>query len=596
MKAGFVRIFPVVGIWVASHLPIADCARTLRHDSSYIHSTHPHQDNDTIDNDVSDAVNLLRSLGVPAENLCSRNHETVDLLPLCDNVGSEVTANTAAFDWNSLLRSRRQRYLVEECGDLEDEEEKEDAWFLIFHALGALACVTVAALAAGLTMGLLSVDPLLLLIRMRAGSPEEKKQAATLLPIVKQHHLLLVTLLLLNSIANEALPLFLEVLVSPLVAVCLSVTLVLFGGEIIPSAIFTGPNKIKLASKMTPLVRFVMFLLWPIAYPIAKILDHLLHHDEDGNAFNRGELSALIRIQHEERLATKQQRKEELAKGRKSLRLDPTFSLSSRQRNSYFESESSAIMLTPEGGAPETYTKSLHNDEIAMMEGALQMKTKCAMDVYTPLRKMYAVPITMELNEEAVVDIYSSGYSRIPVYEVNPQKPKQRFAIRGVLMTRQLIVVNPNDCRPLETLPLYTPICVSPKINLVDLLNTFQTGKSGHLALVCARPDIAENCLSSGEALSTHAGFMGVVSIEDVLEELLQETIADEFDKKEWKEEKLSLWAIHKWKRFVQRKKKSLEHPVDARDANPKTKATESTSLLGDTKKKSGKKKFLGLF
>lgn len=258
---------------------------------------------------------------------------------------------------------------------------------------------------------------------------------------------------------------------------------------------------------MTPLVRFVMFVLWPIAYPIAKTLDHLLHHDEDDSAFNRGELSALVRIQYEERLATKQQHQEELAKMRKSQRLDPTFRLASQRRVStnYFESttsESSAIMAG-------NYSKSLHNDEIVMVEGALQMKTKCAMDVYTPMRKMFAVPITTELNEETVVDIYSSGFSRIPVFEANPQKPKQKSAIRGVLMTRQLIVVNPTDCRPLDTLPLYKPMCVSPKLNLVDLLNMFQTGKSGHLALVCARPDIGENCLLIGEALSERAGFMG---------------------------------------------------------------------------------------
>lgn len=257
-----------------------------------------------------------------------------------------------------------------------------------------------------------------------------------------------------------------------------------------------------------------MFVLWPIAYPISRILDHWLHHDEDDGAFNRGELSALVRIQYEERLATKQQRNE-LAKLRKSQRLDPTFSPGSHRKvsASYFESafsdESSLIMGEPMAGAAGNYTKSLHGDEIVMVEGALQMKTKCAMDVYTPMRQMYAVPITTELNEETVVDIYSSGFSRIPVFEVNPQKPKQKFAIRGVLLTRQLIVVNPTDCRPLDTLPLYKPMCVSPKLNLVDLLNIFQTGKSGHLALVCARPDIGESCLSTGKALTDRAGFMG---------------------------------------------------------------------------------------
>ena len=92
----------------------------------------------------------------------------------------------------------------------------------------ALACVTTAALAAGLSMGMLSLDPLMLLVKIRAPrSPEEKEQAESLLPIVKKHHLLLVTLLLLNSMANEALPLFLDRLVPPYLAVLLSVTFVL---------------------------------------------------------------------------------------------------------------------------------------------------------------------------------------------------------------------------------------------------------------------------------------------------------------------------------------------------------------------------------
>jgi metal transporter CNNM len=87
----------------------------------------------------------------------------------------------------------------------------------------------------------MSLDPLLLTIKMRAATTQqERKQAAALLPVVQQHHLLLVTLLLLNAMANEALPLFLDNLVPSYLAIIFSVTLVLFFGEIIPSAIFTG--------------------------------------------------------------------------------------------------------------------------------------------------------------------------------------------------------------------------------------------------------------------------------------------------------------------------------------------------------------------
>ena len=43
---------------------------------------------------------------------------------------------------------------------------------------------------------------------------------------------------------NEALPIFLNMIVPEFVAVIMSVTLVLIFGEIIPSAVFTGPKKL----------------------------------------------------------------------------------------------------------------------------------------------------------------------------------------------------------------------------------------------------------------------------------------------------------------------------------------------------------------
>jgi metal transporter CNNM len=461
--------------------------------------------------DVSHAVQLLESLGVPTENLCTIAHDASPSLPLCTHD-----------DGSSFFRH------------LEEEEEEpsleEDPWFFITHCICAAACVVVAALAAGLTMGLLSLDPLMLLIKMRAGATErERKQAAQLLPIVKQHHLLLVTLLLLNSIANEALPLFLEVLVSPIVAVVLSVTLVLFFGEIIPSAVFTGPNKIELASKMTPLVKLVMFLLWPISFPIAKLLDHVLHDDDEstGDAFNRGELSALVRIQYEERLAAKQERKKQReafrqavdgASGRSS-RLDAALRSSKREiiKESFLstqDSDSTPSVITnnpPSIRGLVNRSPSIHLDEVSMVEGALQMKTKVAMDVFTPIHRMFSVSHDMILTERNVVSIYSSGYSRVPVFETNPERPKNKTAICGILKTKQLIVVNPNGNRPLQTLPLYTPMCVSPKMNLVDLLNYFQTGRVGHLALVCARPKLGQDALNEGRRLPETAGLMGCV-------------------------------------------------------------------------------------
>jgi CBS domain containing-hemolysin-like protein len=202
---------------------------------------------------------------------------------------------------------------------------------LLLNLVAVLVCVSLAALAAGLTLGLLGLDPLWGLIKQRAAAtPVEQRAASKVWPLLatpSHHHLLLVTLLLVNAAANEALPLCLEQLsLSQTSTVLISVTLDLIFEVIIPSAVFTGPNQLLLAAALVPLVQGLQWLLYSLAKPIAMLLDWLLHsHDDEddednGNndrnpeastslaTFTRRELSALIRIQYEERLAQRKRR------------------------------------------------------------------------------------------------------------------------------------------------------------------------------------------------------------------------------------------------------------------------------------------------
>jgi CBS domain containing-hemolysin-like protein len=135
-------------------------------------------------------------------------------------------------------------------------------------------------MACGLTQGLLSLNPLEMNIKMRSGTEEEKKMGAKVLPLITNHHLLLVTLMLTNATANEALPLFLDKLVPPYIVIILSVTLVLIFGEIVPSAFMTGPNQLQIAAFLAPVTWFLIFIMYPIAYPLAKALDSWLGHDD----------------------------------------------------------------------------------------------------------------------------------------------------------------------------------------------------------------------------------------------------------------------------------------------------------------------------
>ena len=98
----------------------------------------------------------------------------------------------------------------------------------------------------------------------------------------------------------------------------------LFFGEIIPSALFTGPDQVRMAANLVPLAKAIMFVLSPVAVPIARLLDRVLHEGggkeeevehvmgmedvTEGNYYNRNELSALVRIQYESQLAAKRRR------------------------------------------------------------------------------------------------------------------------------------------------------------------------------------------------------------------------------------------------------------------------------------------------
>ena len=57
---------------------------------------------------------------------------------------------------------------------------------------------------------------------------------------------------------------------APCPQVLLSVTLVLFFGEIIPSAVFTGPSKLRIAAAFKPFVDVLLLLLSPVSQGRAR--------------------------------------------------------------------------------------------------------------------------------------------------------------------------------------------------------------------------------------------------------------------------------------------------------------------------------------
>jgi len=392
---------------------------------------------------------------------------------------------------------------------------------------------------------------------------------------------------------------------------------VLFFGEIVPSAVFTGPNQISFTSFAAPALQVLMVILFPLAYPVAKLLDWLVSHDEDSLGYNRAELSALVRIQYEQREAARRRKEQQL--NEIAMYHSPTLSFEvmdgilstgsmSCEMMDGIKSTGSMLIeaatFDSGGGAAEAEKEqnkssssppaspppsqqhspghkrdaSFQFDEVSMVEGALQMKLKCVIDIYTKMRNVFAIPLDFVLDEDGVVKIFAQGYSRIPVYIPNKSDESDSSAICGVLMTKQLIVVDTGDRRLVSTMPLQRPACVSPETDLVEMINVLQgtAERGGHMALVCARPDLAKEALAAGQSVPEEAGLMGIVTLEDVLEVLLQEKVYDEMNRPKRKAARLAKLVTTRWKAFVQKKKQTRKKEAAQQDALKNTNHSRS--------------------
>ncbi|OWZ22939.1 hypothetical protein PHMEG_0002267 [Phytophthora megakarya] len=289
------------------------------------------------------------------------------------------------------------------------------------------------------------------------GAESEKQCARKVRPVLERHHLLLVTLLIVNTSANEALPIFLDEQVPEGISIVLSVTCVLMFGEIIPSAIFTGPNQLRIAAALTPGVKVLIAIVFPIAYSISKLLDC---------STNSTHSSVL--------LSPNTLRKQPLLKPEPDPELDLEIATPNQRKHRRQQALASGTRLIV--------------DEIIIIHGTLDLLSKMVTEVMIPMSKIYMLEIDTKRNHNTMADILASGHSRIPVYET------RRSNIVGLLFVKKLIVLDPDDARPTRDLVLRKPILVAPNGSCYSMLN--EKGRS-HIALVTKDKEIVAWCWSS---------------------------------------------------------------------------------------------------
>ena len=162
----------------------------------------------------------------------------------------------------------------------------------------------------------------------------------------------------------------------------------------------------------------------------------------------------------------------------------------------------------------------IKDEEVDIIFGALCLKEKSVQDVMTKLANVYCLDIECVLNFDTIQEIYESGHSRIPIYEGS------KHNIVGLLYTRNLAFLDPEDemtLRQYHTFHQHQPLEEWPEIKLDVMLERF-VNERRHLAVV---KYVNNDDLDKDPFYEVK----GIITLEDIIEEILQREIVDESDR-----------------------------------------------------------------
>ena len=183
------------------------------------------------------------------------------------------------------------------------------------------------------------------------------------------------------------------------------------------------------------------------------------------------------------------------------------------ERRSWLERISS--MLSGEPGTREDLVELLRDaqadgliaaDTLRMMEGAIAVSDLTVGDVMVPRAQMVALPVEGRLLELMKL-VVESGHSRFPVHG------EDKDEILGILLAKDLLRGVVADGGPASVRELLRPAVLIPESKKLNvLLREFRQSRN-HMAIV----------------IDEYGGVAGLVTIEDVLEQIVGE-IDDEHD------------------------------------------------------------------
>jgi len=226
-------------------------------------------------------------------------------------------------------------------------------------------------------------------------------------------------------------------------------------------------------AKSLPLVCIFMVVCFPIAFPIALILDKLLGAEPSG-AYTRHQLVSLINTN-----ATN----------------------------------------------PDS---DITKEDLKIVGGALCYKDHGVEGIMTPADCIFSLPDTEILNSETILSILKAGHTRIPIHSGKPEN------IVAVLF-----------CKDLLGIGFERQLSIKTVIDAFDATNRVRRVPRGmklnvaldickkerrHMLVVVDNPSSPVDSTSQEDPVLANALAVGICTVEDIIEDIIQEEIVDEDD------------------------------------------------------------------
>ena len=322
-----------------------------------------------------------------------------------------------------------------------------DTFILI---LEVAALIILSAICSGLNIAIMSLQVDDLKRKAKIGNI----QAAKVLPFRRNVHLSLAAILFTNVGAISATSLVLGDMFAGIIAGSISTVLIVIFGEILPQAIFSK-RALAFCANFAWLLRLMIIITFPVTKPLQLLLDALLGKNQSRTPLHsRSELGMII-----------------------------------------------ADHAISEAGS------ELDEDEVEIIQNALQLSEKRVREIMTPIKKVYWLTPESTISKQTIRKIKQLGHSRVPIFDT------ELTTCHGILLVKELVDVDFTEPRLLGDFNLHKTKVVGSMTALDTMFRKF-IGNPSHMI-----------------PLERDEHIVGVVTIEDLVEEILGHEIEDEKDR-----------------------------------------------------------------